>query len=60
LRLPRSCPPRLLLPIFPVIWDENGMAAVPHLGYRRERIGALPRIVFRPVNTLTQAGFAVV
>jgi tRNA(Ile)-lysidine synthase len=60
LRLRRGCPPRLLLPIFPVVRDEDGIAAVPHLGYRRERTGALPQVVFRPVNPLTQAGFAVV
>jgi tRNA(Ile)-lysidine synthase len=59
-RLGRGSPPRLLLPIFPVVWDENGIVAVPHLGYRRERTGALPQVVFRPVNPLTQAGFAVV
>jgi tRNA(Ile)-lysidine synthase len=53
-------PPRLLLPVFPVIWDEDGIASVPHLGYRREQIGAVPRVVFRPANPLTQAGFAVV
>lgn len=59
-RLGRIWPPRLLLPIFPVVWDECGIAAVPHLGYRREGSGALPQVVFRPVNPLTQAGFAVV
>jgi tRNA(Ile)-lysidine synthase len=53
-------PPRLILPIFPVVWDTEGIAAVPHLGYRREQAGALPQVVFRPVNPLTQAGFAVV
>jgi tRNA(Ile)-lysidine synthase len=53
-------PPRLLLPIFPVVWDEDGVAAVPHIGYRRENIGVVPQVVFRPINALTQAGFAVV
>jgi tRNA(Ile)-lysidine synthase len=53
-------PPRLLLPIFPVVWDEDGVAAVPHLGYRRENVGVVPQVVFRPINALTQAGFAVV
>ena len=40
--------------------DETGIAAVPHLGYGREGVVGLPQIVFRPVNPLTQAGFAVV
>ena len=53
-------PPRLLLPIFPVVWDEEGVAAVPHLGYRRENVAVVPQVVFRPINALTQAGFAVV
>jgi tRNA(Ile)-lysidine synthase len=52
--------PRLLLPVLPAVWDEEGVAAVPHLGHRREGVAALPQIVFRPVNALTQAGFAVV
>jgi tRNA(Ile)-lysidine synthase len=52
--------PRLLFPVLPALWDEKGIAAVPHLGYRREGVVGLPRVVFRPVNTLTQAGFAVV
>jgi len=53
-------PPRLLLPTFPVVWDEEGVAAVPQLGYRRENIGVVPQVVFRPINPLTRAGFAVV
>jgi tRNA(Ile)-lysidine synthase len=56
----QAWPPRLLLPVFPILWDEQGIAAVPHLGYRRERVGAVPQVIFRPVNALTQAGFAVV
>lgn len=52
--------PRLLFPILPAAWDETGVAAVPHLGYGREGVTALPRFVFRPVNPLTRAGFAVV
>jgi tRNA(Ile)-lysidine synthase len=52
--------PRLLLSILPCVWDEKGIAAVPHLGYRREGVVGVPQIVFRPVNPLTQAGFAVV
>jgi tRNA(Ile)-lysidine synthase len=52
--------PRLLLTIMPAVWDEDGLAAVPHLAYRREGVALLPQFVFRPVNPLTQAGFAVV
>ncbi|HMD63792.1 MAG TPA: tRNA lysidine(34) synthetase TilS [Stellaceae bacterium] len=52
--------PRLLFPILPAVWDDQGIAAVPHLGYGRTGIVGLPQVVFRPVNPLTQAGFAVV
>jgi tRNA(Ile)-lysidine synthase len=52
--------PRLIFPILPAVWDENGIVAVPHLGYRRERSAALPQFIFRPVNPLTRAAFAVV
>jgi tRNA(Ile)-lysidine synthase len=56
----RSRLPRLLFPILPAVWDDNGIAAVPHLGYRSKSAGVSPRFIFRPVNPLTQAGFAVV
>ena len=52
--------PRLLFPVIPAVWDEDGIAALPHLGYRREGAADLPQVVFRPVTSLTQAGFAVV
>ncbi|MGC2203502.1 MAG: tRNA lysidine(34) synthetase TilS [Stellaceae bacterium] len=52
--------PRLIFPELPAIWDENGIAAIPHIGYRREGAGALPQVSLRSVNPLTQAGFAVV
>jgi tRNA(Ile)-lysidine synthase len=52
--------PRLLLAIFPGVWDTEGIAAVPHLKYEREGVAGLPQVVFRPINPLTQAGFAVV
>lgn len=52
--------PRLLLAIFPGVWDEEGIAAVPHLKYERDGVVGLPQVVFRPINPLTQAGFAVV
>jgi tRNA(Ile)-lysidine synthase len=52
--------PRLLFPILPALWDEHGIAAVPHLGYRRAGLRVVPQFKFRPVHPLTQAGFAVV
>jgi tRNA(Ile)-lysidine synthase len=58
--LGRTKLPRILFPILPVLWDENGIAAVPHLGYRRDGLGAVPQLTFRPINPLTQASFAVV
>jgi hypothetical protein len=58
--LRRSCLPRLLLPVLPAAWDYDGIAVIPHLGYRRERLPPLPRFVFRPPNPLTRADFVVV
>jgi tRNA(Ile)-lysidine synthase len=52
--------PRLVYPILPAVWDEEGIAAVPHLGYRRDREAVLPEFSFQPVNPLTRAGFTVV
>jgi tRNA(Ile)-lysidine synthase len=52
--------PRLIYPVLPALWDEEGLAAVPHLGYRRPGVEALPRLSFRPANPLTSAGFTVV
>ncbi len=52
--------PRLLYSILPALWDDEGLAAVPHLGYRRPGVGALPWLSFRPANPLTRAGFTVV
>jgi tRNA(Ile)-lysidine synthase len=52
--------PRLVHPALPALWDGEGLAAVPHLGYRRPGVGALPRLSFRPANPLTSAGFTVV
>ena len=52
--------PRLIYPILPAVWDQEGIAAVPHLGYRREGAAALPEFSFRPINPLTRAGFTVV
>jgi len=52
--------PRLLHPVLPALWDDKGLAAVPHLGYRRPGVAALPGLSFRPANPLTSAGFTVV
>jgi tRNA(Ile)-lysidine synthase len=52
--------PRLVHPVLPAFWDEAGLAAVPHLGYRRPGTGVLPHLFFRAANPLTQAGFTVV
>jgi tRNA(Ile)-lysidine synthase len=52
--------PRLIYPTLPAVWDEHGLAAVPHLSYRREDEMVLPEIRFRPANPLTRAGFTVV
>jgi tRNA(Ile)-lysidine synthase len=66
LSLDRSIPriavklPRFLSSIFPAIWDEQRIAAVPHLRHQVEGVVGLPQVLFRPVNPLTQAGFAVV
>jgi tRNA(Ile)-lysidine synthase len=52
--------PRLIYPVLPALWDEAGLAAVPHLGYRRPGVGALPSLSFCPAHPLTRAGFTVV
>ncbi len=52
--------PPLVRPILPALRDDDGIAAVPHVGYRREGIAVLPKLVFRPVKSLSDAGFAVV
>jgi tRNA(Ile)-lysidine synthase len=52
--------PRLVHPVLPALWDEAGLAAVPHLGHRRAGLAALPRIFFRGAYPLTQAAFTVV
>lgn len=51
--------PPLVRPILPALRDEDGIVAVPHLGYRREGAAVLPKLVFRPVKSLSDAGFAV-
>lgn len=52
--------PRLVYPVLPAVWDETGLAAVPHIGYRRNGAAMPMQLVLRPVSSLTGAGFAVV
>jgi tRNA(Ile)-lysidine synthase len=52
--------PRLVHPVLSAFWDPAGLAAVPHLGYRRDGVAALPSLSFRPANALTHAAFTVV
>ena len=52
--------PALIHPILPAFRDEKGLAGVPALGYERDERISLPRLFFRPVNSLSRAGFAVV
>lgn len=52
--------PPLVDPVLPALWDAAGLAAVPHLGYRRADIAVLPRLSFRSAMLLTRAGFTVV
>ena len=46
--------------LFNYFATKEGIAAVPHLGYRREGAAASPEFSFRPINPLTRAGFTVV
>ena len=52
--------PRLVYPILPAVWDDKGIVAVPHLGYRRNANMLVPEVGFHPINPLTRAGFTVV
>jgi tRNA(Ile)-lysidine synthase len=60
LRPGRDHLPRLLFPILPAAWDEDGLVAAVDLRYRREGIVTLPQFLFRPISPLTRAAFAVV
>jgi tRNA(Ile)-lysidine synthase len=52
--------PRLAYPVLPAFWDQDGLAAVPALGYRRAPELVLPTLSFHPAYPLTTAGFTVV
>jgi tRNA(Ile)-lysidine synthase len=52
--------PRLVYPTLPAIRDAIGLAAVPHLAYRRPTAEHLPALSFRPAVSLFSAGFTVV
>jgi len=52
--------PRLVYPALPAIWDEAGLAAIPHLCWRRATAGCVPALAFRPPVSLFDAGFTVV
>ncbi|HTT81420.1 MAG TPA: tRNA lysidine(34) synthetase TilS [Stellaceae bacterium] len=52
--------PPLVHSVLPALWDGDGLIAVPHIGYRRDRATAPPTLVFSPANGLTRAGFTVV
>jgi len=56
----RSGLPRLVYPILPTARDDDGIIAIPHLGYSRERVTAVPRFQFQPLHPLTRASFTVV
>ncbi|HTW54115.1 MAG TPA: tRNA lysidine(34) synthetase TilS [Stellaceae bacterium] len=52
--------PRLVYPVLPALWDEAGLAAVPHLGWRRATAACAALLAFRPLVSLFGAGFTVV
>jgi tRNA(Ile)-lysidine synthase len=52
--------PRLVYPVLPAVWDREGLAAVPHLLWRRATFACVPVLAFRPLVSLFGAGFTVV
>jgi tRNA(Ile)-lysidine synthase len=52
--------PRLVYPVLPAVWDREGLAAVPHLLWRRATFACAPVLAFRPLVSLFGAGFTVV
>jgi tRNA(Ile)-lysidine synthase len=58
--LPGGNIPRLAHAALPAFWDRRGLAAVPHLAYRRAGVAVCPSLSLRPANPVAQAGFTVV
>jgi tRNA(Ile)-lysidine synthase len=52
--------PRLVYPELPAIRDANGVAAVPHLCWRRATNECTATLLFRPSVSLLSSGFTVV
>jgi tRNA(Ile)-lysidine synthase len=52
--------PRLIYPVLPALWDEAGLVAVPHLGWRRATAECAALVAFRPLVSLFGLGFTVV
>jgi tRNA(Ile)-lysidine synthase len=52
--------PRFIFPALPAIWDTEGLAAVPHLFWRRATTTCAPTLAFRPLVSLIESGFTVV
>jgi tRNA(Ile)-lysidine synthase len=52
--------PRLVYPTLPAVWDDAGLAAVPHLSYRRATATCVAELAFRPPVSLMGVGFTVV
>lgn len=52
--------PRFVYPALPAVWDDDGLAAVPHLGWRRVTAQYPLELIFRPAVSLLQVGFTVV
>ncbi len=58
--LRQSAIPAAVRPSLPALVDSDGVCAVPHLGYRRERpapSARASRLLFRPPETLSGRGF---
>jgi tRNA(Ile)-lysidine synthase len=56
--------PAVVRATLPALYDSQGLVAVPHLGWRREKVNAAlsspEMVVFRPLNSLARAGLTVV
>ena len=52
--------PPVLHAVLPAFCDDRGLAAVPHLNYRRAGVPVAPRLLFRPARPLIRPSFTVV